>query len=162
MTTHPAQDAKDLYCLIGEAVCMIQHLEGALSHSITLKKDVRYPHSLSKDKADICLKRNQRYTLGKAIQLAKDNDLYPETFFSELRAFLDERNWLIHNFVCNNLEYMHTASKRALLLRRIKEISNKAREFQLAIEYDLIEFSESVGVDMSRVRAAIEQYYQEA
>ncbi|CRX38601.1 hypothetical protein [Estrella lausannensis] len=158
MTAHSAQDVKDLYCLIGEAVCMIQHLEGALSHSITLKKDVRYPHSLSKDRADICLKRNQRHTLGKAIQLAHDNDLYPETFFSELRALLDERNWLIHNFVCNNLEDMHTASKRALLIRRIKEISNKAIELQMAIEYDLIGFSESVGIDMSRVRSVMEQF----
>lgn len=162
MTAHPAQDVKDLYCLIGEAVCVIQHLEGSLSHSITLKKDVRYPNSLSKDRADMCLKRNQRYTLGKAIQLANDNNLYPETFFSELRAFLDERNWLIHNFVCNNLDDMHTASKRALLLRRIKEITNKARKLQLAIEYDLIEFSESVGIDMSRVRSVMKQLYQEA
>ena len=156
------QDVTSLYCLIGEAVCMIQHVEGALSHSITLKKDVKYPHGLSKDESGKCLKKNQFYTLGKAIQLASDNDLYSETFFSELRAFLDERNWLIHNFVCNNLDDMHTTSKRAQLLRRIKNISNKAKTLQRDIENDLIEFSESVGVDMSRVRTVMKQFYHEA
>ena len=50
ITTPLRKDIASLYCLIGEAVCMIQHLEGALSHSITLKKDVKYPHTFAKDK----------------------------------------------------------------------------------------------------------------
>ena len=58
--------------------------------------------------------------------------------------------------------YKAKASKRVQLLSRIKGISSKAKELQLAIENDLIEFSESVGVDMSRVRAVMEQLYREA
>lgn len=45
-------DVTDTYLLIGEAICMVQHLEGALSVLITLKKDVRYPCSVSKKEAD--------------------------------------------------------------------------------------------------------------
>jgi len=159
ITTLPKQDIASLYCLIGEAVCMIQHLEGALSHSITLKKDVKCPHTFAKDMADKFLKQNQRYTLGRAIQLASEKKLYPETLFSELRAFLNKRNWLIHSFVSNNMDDMHTTPNRVQLFLRIKDISSKARELQQAIENDLIEFSESVGVDMSRVRAVMEQLY---
>ena len=40
------QDEINLYCLVGEALCMVQHLEDALSHSITLKKDVKKPYSM--------------------------------------------------------------------------------------------------------------------
>ena len=125
---------------------------------ITLKKDVKSPHSFTKEMANKILEKNQSYTLGKAIRVAKDNDLYSKTLFNALRAFLCERNWLIHNFVNNNRDDMLTYSKRIRLLHRIKNISCTAKELQQIIENDLIEFSESVGVDMSRTRAAIEQY----
>jgi hypothetical protein len=46
-------------------------------------------------------------------------------------------------------------SSKDKLFHRIKTISNNAEMLQRTIEDDLIEFSESVGVDMSRVRAAI-------
>lgn len=65
------QDGKSLYCLIGEAMCMIQHLERALSTSITLKKDVQYPLRISKEEANKILKKYSSFTLGKAIKIAK-------------------------------------------------------------------------------------------
>ncbi len=45
------------------------------------------------------------------------------------------------------------------LFRRIKNISNKSHMHQQAIEANLIEFSESKGIDMTIVRAAMERYY---
>ena len=50
------QDIASLYYLIGEAVCMIQHLEGALCVSITLKKDVKYPRRIPQKEANGFLK----------------------------------------------------------------------------------------------------------
>lgn len=161
-TKFGSQDVIPLYCLIGEAICMIQHLEGALSYSITLKKDVKYPHRISIEESENYLNKNQSYTLGKAIKLAKENSLYHDTLYSDLEALLEERNWLIHKFVHHNLDDMHVTSIRDRLFHRIKTISNKAIMLQRAIEADLIEFSESVGMDMSRVRTAIKQYFHEA
>ena len=151
-----------LYCLIGEAVCMIQHLEGALSCSITLKKDIKYPHTFTKDKANKYLKKNQDHTLGRAIKIASEKELYPEILLNKLKNFLNERNWLIHHFINNYLDYTNTTSNQVNPLHRIKNVSHKARELQLAIENDLIKFSESVGVDTSNVRAVMKQLYQEA
>ena len=53
---------------------------------------------------------------------------------------------------------MRTASVIDVFLNRIKTISDDAKRLQETIEADLIAFSESVGVDMSRVRAYIKQY----
>lgn len=46
-----------LYSLIGEAVCMLQILEEALSYSLTLKNDVKRPDAMSKERADELLDR---------------------------------------------------------------------------------------------------------
>jgi hypothetical protein len=43
------QNEINLYCLIGEAVCMVQVLEDALSTLITLKKEVKKPFSISSE-----------------------------------------------------------------------------------------------------------------
>ena len=157
-----SQDVTALYYLIGEAVFMIQYLEGALSVSITLKKDVKHPGNMSKEEADNRLKKHQSLTLGKAIDLAKESNLYSDTLYNELKDFKEERNWLIHKFVNHNLDDIHATSTRDGLFRRIKIISNRASMLQRAIETDLLEFSESKDVNMSRVRAAIKQYQSDS
>lgn len=157
-----SQDVTSLYFLIGEAVCRIQHLEGALSVSITLKKDVQYPGRIPKGEADNFLEKyRSSLTLGHAIKLAKKHDLYSDILYGDLEALLEERNWLVHKFLHHNLDDMHVTSTRDRLFHRIKTISDKAKVLQGAIEADLIEFSESVGKDMSTVRAYIKQYSHE-
>ncbi len=71
-------DLISLYCLIGEAICMIQHLEGALSVSITLKKDVRYPGRIPREEADSFLKKYRSLTLGKAVKIVEENQCHAE------------------------------------------------------------------------------------
>lgn len=78
-----------LYLLVGEAICMIQLLEGALSTSITLKKDVRYPHRISKIEADSLLEGYRSITLGRAIKLVKQH-IYPDALYNDLKALLEE------------------------------------------------------------------------
>ncbi len=153
------QDVAFLYSLIGEAMCMIQHLEGALNVSITLKKDVKYPHRISKEEADNFLKKyRSSITLGQAIQLVKKNGLYSDTLRGDLKAFLEERNWLVHKFLHQHLDDIQATSARDRLFHRIKSISDKAKMLREAVEADLIDFSESIGIDMSRVRAYIRHY----
>lgn len=149
------QDVSSLYLLIGEAICMIQNLEGALSTSITLKKDVQHPHRITKEEADNFLKEYHSFTLGRAIKLAKQHDLYSDTLYNELTVLQEERNWLVHKFLHNHLDDMHAIATRNELFHRIKNISYQAKMLQEAIEADLITYSESVGKDMSHVRAFI-------
>src|ERR1041384_1994067 len=87
-----SQDEKDLYCFMGEALCMIQTVEGALTIALTIKL-----HSdATKDEADEALNIHFSYTLGRAINVAAKENLFPPELQNELNDFLQQRNWLVH------------------------------------------------------------------
>ena len=147
----PAQDVTTLYCLMGEALCMIQHLEEALCHSYTLQLNSKSP----KEQADIVLEKNRSNTLGDAIKFTKKNALYTDSFQMELEVLRVERNWLVHKIVPYSLDEMYAESSKGKLFDRIRAISKKAYILQQTIEDGMIEFCESAGKDMSKVRAEI-------
>lgn len=137
-----------LYCLIGEAVCIAQILEDALSALITLKREVKTPGGIPREEADKLREKYRLYTLGKAITLIKNENLLPITLQESLTKFLLERNWLIHKSIQNESEALSESIKH-----RIKSTCEMARALLVSVEADIMEYSSSVGVDMSRVRA---------
>ncbi len=138
-----AKDVNYLFYLIGEAVCMIQFLEDALSHSITLKIDVQHPNRIPKKDADAYLKKHQSRTLGNAINLAKEKGLYAEDFQRNLSSLLQERNWLIHKCAPHHIDDLIEITGRDQLFNRIKAITQQALKLREALEVDMIEFSVS-------------------
>ncbi|MFC0778678.1 hypothetical protein [Flavobacterium sp. HJSW_4] len=136
----------NLYCFLGEALSKTQLVEQALSYSITLKMNSKE----TKEKADECLKQNQGYTLGKAINIAISDNLYNLSLQDELNAFLQQRNWLIHKVIIGNEEDLNAGNIKDELLHKIKNISDKAESIQRALQYDLIDFCSSKGNDMSQ------------
>ena len=152
-----SQQELSLYCFVGESVCAIQHVEDALSHSIVLK--MTKPRLRSE--ADQLLEEHRSYTLGKAIKIAEQASLYPESLQQELIEFLSERNWLIHKSIAQGRDEWDLNISREKLICRIKAITTQAQKLLQLIEEDLIEFSEANGVDMSRVRAEINKHYFE-
>lgn len=153
---------KSLFYFMGRALYTIQDLEGALCTSITLKVDVKRPGVMSKQVANNFREKNYGFTLGDAIKVAKKNNLYSEELLNDLQALKNERNWLIHKLVHKNIQDMDAPATREKLFFRIESISNGAKMLQRTIEADLIEYSESVGQDMSRIRAEIAQYYNDS
>ncbi|MCW8966836.1 MAG: hypothetical protein OQK82_09165 [Candidatus Pacearchaeota archaeon] len=152
-----SQQELSLYCLVGESVCAVQHVEDALSHSIVLKKT----KPRLKVEADRLLEKHRSYTLGQAIKIAKEANIYPESLQKELKEFLSERNWLIHKSIAQNRDEWDLNISREDTFRRIKTITTQAQRLLQLIEEDLIEFSEANGIDMSRVRAEINKHYFE-
>lgn len=153
-----AQDELTLYVLVGEALCMIQHLEDALSHSLVLKKDVKRPHRIPKVEADVLLKKYRLYTLGQAIKISKKEQLFSERVQGELEKLLTERNWLVHKSIAQNRDEWDLNISRGKLFDRIKAITKQSQRLQNLIEDDLIKFSEANGVEMSRVRNEITKH----
>ena len=45
------------------------------------------------------------------------------------------------------------------LIERIKAITSKAHKLQISIELDLIEYSEKKGIDMTKVKNAMNKHY---
>lgn len=146
----------NLYCLIGEAVCMVQILEDALSVSITLKKEVRKASTIPLKEANKLREKYRSHTLGRAIKITKEAKILPKPLQEALENFVSERNWLIHKSIQNENEALSESNKH-----KIKSICETARALRKSVEDDLMVYSSSVGVDMSRVRAAIQKHYEE-
>jgi len=146
-----------LYCFVGESVCAAQHVEDALSHSIVLKN--KKPRLRSE--ADQLLEKHRSYTLGKAIKITEQANLYPKPLQQQLKKFLSERNWLIHKSIAQGRDGWDLNISREKLICRIKAITTQAQGLIQLIEEDLIEFSEANGVDMSRVKDEINRHYLE-
>jgi hypothetical protein len=146
-----------LYCFVGEAVCAIQHVEDALSHSIVLKNNA----PPSKSEADQLLEKHRSYTLGQAINIVEKAGLYEDALQQELRKFLLERNWLVHKSIAHGRDEWDMNISREQLFRRIKAITTHAQELLQMIDEDLIEFAESNGKDMSHFRAEKNKHYFE-
>lgn len=158
LASKPAsRDEMAFYCIMGEALCMIQELESALSHSITLKKH----HAVSKKLADDALiKHHEGHTLGKAIKLAEEENLYPLPLQKDLSDINKRRNWLIHKAIFETRSDPYLDPIKHNLFQKIKSIANDARRLQHEIELDMVEFCTSRGRDMSNVLAVIEERYK--
>ena len=152
-----SQQELSLYCLVGESVCVVQHVEDALSHLIVLKTS----KTRSKSKADKLLEKHRSYTLGQAIKTGEKLEIFSKTLLQELRCFLSERNWLIHRSIAQGRDEWDLNISRDKLFSKIKAITTHAQEILQLIEEDMIEFSEANGVDMSNVRAEIQKHYSE-
>ena len=144
-----------LYCLVGEAVCYVQHLEDALSHTIALKHNT----PSSKPEADERLEKYRKHTLGRAIGVLERESLCQDALLIELKDFLAERNWLVHKSIAPSRDEWDNLESRPYLMERVKAVTTRAQKLLQAIESDLIEFAETNGKDMSRVKAEIHKHY---
>lgn len=149
------QNELDFYCRIGEAVCAIQIMEDALSATITVKK---HSEATKAEFDEAYNKEYSRYTLGKAVRLAEKEQLLPVPLQNELNDFYHRRNWLVHTAIVDYLKGLMTDADRKVLFQKVKEIANDAQRLQRKIEIDLMDFAESKGRDMSKVRAAIAEH----
>jgi hypothetical protein len=140
-------DELNLYCQLGEALLKTQMVEQALSYSITLKMNP----AETKEEADEFLKQHQTYTLGRAIKVAVDENLYNLSLQSKLNNFLAQRNWLIHKVIVGNEPDFNAGKIKEELLDKIKSVSDEAESIQKEIQYDMIAFCSSKGKKMSKI-----------
>lgn len=135
-----------LYARMGEAVCKIQILEQALSHSITLKLNP----DVNENDANVFLSQQQSYTFGKVVKLAAKEGVYSDKLQKALEELLSERNWLVHHAMLNSQQGNRIVVTEPIL-QRIKSIADRSEKLQLILEWDMIEFAQSKGRSMSKV-----------
>jgi hypothetical protein len=131
---------------MGEAICKIQILEQALSHSITVKLNPDVNESV----ANIFLSEQQDQTFGKVVKLAAMNRVYPDRLQKALGELLVERNWLVHRAMLDSQQGNRIVVTESIL-QRIKSIADKSENLQLVLEYDLIDFAQAKGRNMSKI-----------
>lgn len=135
-----------LYARMGEAVCRIQIVEQALSHSITVKLN---PDANEND-ANTFLSKQQSYTLGKVVKLAAKGSVYPDSLQKALEELLAERNWLVHHAMLDSQNGNRIVVTESIV-KRIKSIADYAEKIQILLEWDLIDFVQLKGRNMSNV-----------
>lgn len=151
----PASEQEiSLYIFIGESVCMVQHLEDALSHSIVMKKVERH----LREEADKQLEKHRTYTLGNAINKAEKSRLYPEPLLKELRDFLSDRNWLIHKSIAQGRDEWDLNVSREKVYTRVNNITTQAQNLIQLIEEDMMKYAEENGVDMTKLKDEIKKF----
>ena len=140
------QEEMMLYARMGEAVCKIQILEQALSHSITVKLNPDVNESV----ANVFLSKQQSYTFGNVVKLAAKEGVYPGRLQKALEELLAERNWLIHHAMLDSQQGNRIVVTEPIV-QRIKSIADKSEKLQLVLEYDLIDFAQAKGRNMSKI-----------
>ena len=140
------QEEMMLYARMGEAVCKIQILEQALSHSITVKLNPDVNESV----ANVFLSKQQSYTFGNVVKLAAKEGVYPGRLQKALEELLAERNWLVHHAMLDSQQGNRIVVTEPIV-QRIKSIADKSEKLQLVLEYDLIDFAQAKGRNMSKI-----------
>jgi hypothetical protein len=141
-----------LYARMGEAVCKIQILEQALSHSITVKLNP----DVNESDANVFLSKQQSYTFGKVVKLAAIEGVYTGRLQKALEELLAERNWLVHHAMLESQQGNRIVVTEPIV-QRIKSITDKSEKLQLILEYDLIDFAQSKGRNMSKIIAILKR-----
>ncbi len=158
-----SQELIKLYTLMGEALGAVQLIEDALSHAISMKKDLKDAGRVSKTEANEHLKKYRKYTLGDAIKLVKKEKLFDENLEQKLDVIRGDRNWLIHRSLYQALDSSHDNMSfehcKDELYIKIKTITHEANDIKHLISEDMLKFCEDQGADMSRARKAIKEHY---
>lgn len=140
------QEQMFLYARMGEAICQIQILEQALSHCLTVKLNP----SAEESEANTFLLKQQRNTFGNVVRLAAEKSVYSDTLQKALEELLLERNWLVHHAMRDSQQGNRIIVMEPFL-QKVKSITDKAERLQQLLEWDLIDFSESKGRNVSNL-----------
>ncbi|MEM6722035.1 MAG: hypothetical protein AAF611_22090 [Bacteroidota bacterium] len=153
--TKATEKDKFLYTCLGEALCAVQILEDAVSHSIVMKKI----EPEQKKAAETLLNKQRKYTLSKVIKIVKEESLLPKSLEIQLSEILSERNWLVHHCITENKENYKSDIFYNKISEKTKAIVTKAQMLQVSIELDLIDYAETKGKNMANVKSKMSEYY---
>jgi len=123
-----AEDVSLLNSRIGSTVWQIQALEDTLAHFITIALKVT-DRSKAINEAEKVLGDVRGLTLGRLIGEIKTSTQLPGGFEDSLKAFLNERNWLIHRIWRLHHTDIYNTDRFSSLLERIDKLAEEAKRF---------------------------------
>jgi len=141
-----------LYAKIGCAVWSIQVLEDTLSYYLIMIN--KTPGKISAEDANKQLGINRRGTLGKLLVEYKKEKKVDLELEKRIDAFLQERNWLIHNSRRSHhaaLYHVLKNEKLKELFERLDALADEATALNKCFVAELGEYLQSVGVSKEEV-----------
>ena len=94
--------------------------------------------------------RSTSHTFGNVVKLAAKEGVYPGRLQKALEELLAKRNWLVHHAMLDSQQGNRIVVTEPIV-QRIKSIADKSEKLQLVLEYDLIDFAQAKGRNMSKI-----------
>lgn len=151
------EELQALYASIGRGIWHLQNLEDALHTCITVKRDIRVRGTVSFEKAEAILLKHRSNALGKSLQIAREAQVLSPSLDERLKAFKEERDWLVHRSVYQNRQDLYLEDKRLELILRIQKFSEEALVLQKLIAKKLEEFVVAQGVSRKEITQVAEK-----
>jgi hypothetical protein len=142
-----------LFHRIGTAIWHLQNVENSLVPLIIIKGIAVDLNSIEESEALRLEAKFNKLTLGKLIGKLTELDLVEPEFIERLRAFNDERKWVVHNSVFESGDHLYTESGRSQFFSRIERFVNEAENLHKYIGELVVEYSVTKGMSREEIEA---------
>ena len=139
------QELPVFFGLIGEGIWYLQHVENALATCLTVKGEIKEIGSVSAEQAERILSKHRKNTLGTSLRLAEEKGILSDDLMLALRAFKEERDWLVHRSLNDNGDDLYLDSARRAVIERLEKFGEQARQLQRLVAQELENFVVSKG-----------------
>jgi len=134
---------RQFFYAAGKAIWYAQFLEDAICTFVTM---VRHLDSkISREDAYAYLDATRKRTLGQIRKQAEDLNIVPANLRERHLDFVDERNWLIHRAVNENLEDLLDSGRRPRLIARVERIEIEAKLLTKEMSKALFDLGKGIG-----------------
>ncbi len=141
------QELAYLYNRIGASIWHLQHVENALVPYIIIKGIAKEPNSLDENEANKHEKELNKLTLGQLIGRGTELSVIEEPLLSKLRAFNNERKWVVHNSTFEHGDKLYTDEGRDFVFSRLDDFVEEAISLHKYIGELLVEYSVKNGLN---------------
>jgi hypothetical protein len=142
-----AEELHSLYASIGKGIWHLQNVEDVLHTYITIKRDVKVRAGMPVEQAENILQKHRKNTLGSALKISREANIFSSQIQKRLEEFKEERDWLVHRSVYQNREDLYLEDKRYALINRIDKFAEEAIQIQKLIAEELESFVVAQGVN---------------
>lgn len=142
-----------LFHRIGTAIWHLQNVENSLVPLIIIKGIAVEPNTLEESEALRHEAKLIKLTLGKLIGRLTELELVESDFIERLRAFNNERKWVVHNSVFESGDHLYTEFGRNQFFSRIERFVEEAESIHKHIGELVVEYSIVKGISRTEIKA---------
>lgn len=142
-----------LFHSIGAAIWHLQSVENALVPLIIFKGVVVEPNSVTESEALDLEAKFKALPLGKLIGKLVELKLVSSDLIERLRAFNNERKWIVHNSVFESGDHLYTDTGRNRVFSRLEAFIAEAIALHKHIGELIIEYSISKGITRDQIES---------
>ena len=128
-----SEHSKELFAYFGLAVYYGQALEQQLTNLLLLTKLSQGKTPSEADLADL-YQRKLGNSLGQLIKEIQHHFPFSEAETAQLQEVWKQRNYIVHDYFKERIQYTFTPAGRAHIIRELKRFKNKASRLEIKLQ----------------------------